>query len=114
MDAADLSASAVRAGILSGGCLLVRHLVPVRRVEELVFGIDRAFEGYDELAASEADVATRWYEPFAPEPKAVYLTRPWLRAGGGVLAADSPRVMFELCEALAETRTRVGHHRLPR
>jgi hypothetical protein len=103
VDAADLSASAVRAGILSGGCLLVQNLVRPDRVRELVFDIDRVFDGYDASIAGAGAGATMWYEPFAPEPKAVYLTRPWLREGGGVLAADSPRMMFDLCETLAET-----------
>ena len=71
----EVTPGLVRNGILRHGSVLVRGLVPAHRVEALVFGIDQAVEGYDESAARDAD-ATRWYEPFAPEPKAVYLTRP--------------------------------------
>jgi hypothetical protein len=100
--ARDLSAATVRAGILSGGCLLVERLVSRARVHELTAAIDRAFDGYDASAAGDSHAASA-YEPFAPEPKALHILRPWLRTAGGVMAADSPRMMFELTETLGDT-----------
>lgn len=40
----QLSGAAVRAGIIAGGCLLVRGLVPPEEIDVIRDGIDRAFE----------------------------------------------------------------------
>jgi hypothetical protein len=96
--AADLTPGLLRAGILRDGCLLVRGLVP--REDALAFAdlIDRAFA---ERERGEA-AAEGYYEEFAPHPRFHPVAeRPWIKEGGGVLAADSPLLTFRMLELFA-------------
>ena len=64
---AELTPEAVRAGIASGGCLMVPGLVPRHLVDRLVDDIDHAIEGYDAHAAgAPVSDTTPWFEPFRP------------------------------------------------
>ena len=101
--AADgLSAEVLGSAMTNHGSLMVRGLVGPDQVRSLVDGIDRAFAGRD--ASGDGSAAAPgvgpWYVPFGPE--AGYagkpLDREWVREGGGVWAADSPRMMFELLD----------------
>ena len=89
----DLSASAVRAGILESGCLLVRGIVDTDLANRLAEGIEAAFQDREaKVAGNEVDGSV--YEEFNPEPGHVALDeRPWIAMGGGVLAVDSPTVL---------------------
>jgi hypothetical protein len=105
---ADLDLEALRAGLATGGCLLVPGLLPPATVAELVAGIDRALAAFDASTEKRAEPADRaWYRPFQPaEGVAAYRVggrRGWVRAAGGVWTADSPRMLFRLIEVLRET-----------
>jgi hypothetical protein len=96
---ADLSPEMLRAAILRDGCMLICGLIDRDLAERLAAGIDRSFE----VRAGEADPshADGYYEEFAlgrPDP-GLEAMRPWIQAGGGVLAADAPRLAFEMFEA---------------
>src|SRR4029077_19455103 len=92
-----LTADALRAGIRRHGCLLVRGLVPRARVERLSAAIDRAFAACGAARACRAIPERRaWYAPVERVPKDA--SRAWVRAGQGVLVADSPRAFFEFME----------------
>ncbi len=94
----ELTPELLRAGMLRDGCLLVRGVVPEQDAERMAEDIDRAFE---ERAAlwDGGSVADPNYEEFGPEPPYQPLEeRTWIRDGGGVLAADSPRTMFDLMD----------------
>jgi hypothetical protein len=98
IDAADVTPELLRAGILRDGCLLVRGLVD--RDEALRFAgqIDRAFAAREEAQAGGTP-PEGYYEELEPEPGfAVASVRPWIQEGGGVLAADSPLLSFEMLE----------------
>jgi hypothetical protein len=99
--AADLTPGLVRAGILRDGCLLVRGLVD--RDEALAFGaqIDRAFAERERHEAGEP-AAPGYYEEFVAHERYADIYRPWIKAGGGVLAADSPMLSFEMMELFAK------------
>ena len=100
----DLTPGVLRAGILRGGCVLVRGLVSRQRAERLARDIDRCFT---ERARhdSERSFDPRYYTPFEHDPRrGVRLLREWIKEGGGVLAVDSPRISFEMSEALREAR----------
>ena len=88
---AELTPGLLRAGILRDGCLLVRGLVGREEALELAAEIDRAFA---ERAAFDAgrDPAAGYYEEFAPETPFEVAVRPWVKQGGGILAADSPKL----------------------
>jgi hypothetical protein len=103
----ELSPDVVTSSILGAGSLLVRKLIPAATVNQLVEGIDRALAAYD--AADNGCLSaedSRWFEEFRPAPHQQKWTpsiaRKWLRSSGGVFAADSPPVLFDLLEAVNE------------
>ena len=61
-------------------------------------GIDRAFSVRERLAPGEQD-PEGYYDELLPEPPFEIAGREWVQEGGGVLAADSPRLFFEMVEA---------------
>jgi hypothetical protein len=92
---AELTPGLLRAGILRDGCLLVRGLVP--RDDAVAFAglIDRAFAERER----GAQAAAGYYEEFEPHPRFNPVAeRPWIKEGGGVLAADSPLLSFRMLE----------------
>ena len=97
----DLTPELLRAAILRDGCLLVRGLVDQDDALSLAEGIDRAFA--ERVARASGDSATvDYYEEFQPEPPFVVSEREWVEEGGGVLAADSPRLMSEMLVAFEQ------------
>ncbi len=98
-----LSAVTLRAGILEGGCVLVRGLLTPERIERTIAGIDRSFAARD-VAQSGGAAEPGWYEPLTLGGGAYNLERQrqWVTSAGGVWTADSPRVTFELIELFAE------------
>jgi hypothetical protein len=99
LPAAALTPETLRAGIRRHGCVWVRGLVPPPRVEHLRDAIDRAFAAADATDAGRAGVDTRvWYDELERVPKDA--SRSWVRAGKGVLAADSPRAFFAFLEMI--------------
>ncbi|MGI9184457.1 MAG: hypothetical protein DLM59_17850 [Pseudonocardiales bacterium] len=95
---ASLTPGLLRAGILRDGCLLVRGLIDRSAALRFAGEIETAFaerERFDE--AGEA--APGYYEEFTPDSRFdPYLGRPWIKMGGGVYAADSPRLSFQMIE----------------
>jgi len=96
--AADVTPGVLRAAILRDGCALVRGLVAREDAEAFALDIDRAFAERDH-ADDGGEAAPGWYEEFATHPRFNPVTeRPWIKEGGGVLAADSPHLSFEMLE----------------
>lgn len=108
VDGTDLGPELLRRAILEHGSLHVRGAVPDDRVEQLMKGIDRAIEARDDFeAGAAADQTTPWFEPFRPHSSYPSIMnrqlgnrRQWVREAGGVWAADSPRMLFELFDTL--------------
>jgi hypothetical protein len=108
----ELSASVVRAAILGHGSLLVRGAVDPTHARNLADGIDKCYEASDAWSASrDASVRPRspWWTRFEPQGDKEELAkswvpgiRNWVRAGGGVLLCDSPRMQFELLDLYRE------------
>ena len=96
----ELTTETMRAGILGGGSLLVRGLLPADRAARLKRGIDRCFEQRDAfLAGASPAETTPWFDPFAPSPAYPLdpVQRNRMKAGGhAAWAPDSPRMLFEL------------------
>jgi Phytanoyl-CoA dioxygenase (PhyH) len=100
IDAGDVTPELLRAGILRHGCLLVRGLVArddaVRFAEE----IERSYEERDRHDEHEP-FSDRYYSEFMPDPRRRQdLARGWIKAGGGLLAVDSPLLSSEMRELL--------------
>lgn len=112
---AGLTAATVRAAILSRGSLIVRGAVDPERAQALAESIDQSFcaadagtagpsSGHDPdsrgrgLPSGDAAL-TAWWSMLDLEPEAaIVLGRKWVRAGGGVLICDSPRMLFEVLD----------------
>jgi hypothetical protein len=94
----DVTPELLRAGILRDGSLLVRGLVGRDEALRMADEIDRAFVERDAYLEG-GSAAEGYYEEFqAHERFRAPMSRPWIKQGGGVLAADSPRLMFEMLE----------------
>lgn len=103
LDAADLTAAAVRARMLRFGHALVRGLFDQDRVAAFVDGIDRAIAARAAGPDSPEARATGWFRTLPlPREEIALLGRHWVGASGGVLALDSPTLLFRLLEAYEE------------
>ena len=88
----------IRAGILRDGCLLVRGMVDRDAALAMAEDIDRAFEARDAVQGG-GDGDPRYYSEFMPAPAfRASLGREWIEGGGGLWAADSPRLLFEMLD----------------
>jgi hypothetical protein len=104
IEARNVTPELLRAGILRDGCLLVRGLVDRAQALRFASEIDRAFEERERHDAGES-VAEGYYEEFVLHPPFdPYLGRPWIKMGGGVYAADSPMLSFEMNEIFQAAR----------
>ena len=78
--------------------------------ESLARGIDRAPRRRSTRSAGGAGVedTSPWYRAVRRRGTGTYRVggrRKWVRASGAVWTVDSPRMLFQLCELLEETRT---------
>src|SRR4051812_1882469 len=95
----DVTPELLRAAILRDGCMLIRGVVERERALQLAGEIDEVFAQrnlYDENRPTGGDL----YEPIFPEEPYEVGERPWIKEGGGVLAADSPPLLFEMLDTL--------------
>jgi hypothetical protein len=93
----ELTLEVARSAILLHGCLLVRGLISNAAAERLVEDIDRTFDAKrtHDLAGPTAETAP-WYTPFiGAEDVWNDIDRAAVEAHDGVLAADSPRTLFD-------------------
>ena len=94
---ADLTPELLRAGMLRDGSVLVRGLVDRDEALRMAADIDRSFE--DRAVLQDGGVVEDpYYEEFEPDWGFGLAERQWVRDGGGVLAADCPKVMFDLID----------------
>ncbi len=99
--ASEISAEALRSGIVNHGALIVRGLVPPPRVELLINDIDRTFVERDAFFdGAPVDQTAPWYVPFEASsgPGRIEPIRKFVRDGGGVLTVESPRAMFDVLD----------------
>ena len=99
----QLSAATVGGAIRHHGCLIVRGLLAEGRalsllgmVEHALAARDRAVDGVSEPGDDD------WYRPFEPGRSETRRERHWVRDTGGMLTADSPVIMCEVLDALAD------------
>jgi hypothetical protein len=100
----ELTPGLVRAGILRDGCVLVRGLVARERALALAKEIKRAFAERERQAAGRSS-AEGYYEEFAPSSHyGAVVGRGWIEQGGGLLAADAPKLNFAMMEMFRSVR----------
>ena len=102
---AELDADTVRRNILSHGSLCVRGLLDDHHVESFIAGIDRALalraDGPAAGLTRHRDQSWLAALPL-PRPEAQSLGRHWVAASGGILAADTPRLLHQLLETYTD------------
>jgi hypothetical protein len=92
----ELTPELLRAAILGHGALLIRGLVSADDSDRLREGIERAYEAR-EARLEGGDPNDGYYEEFNADADGPVRGRGFVRSGG-VWAADSPRLMFEMLE----------------
>jgi hypothetical protein len=104
-DLRDLDLATLRCGLARHGCVWVRELIPPDRAAALARGVDRALDAFDECESTGAAAASPWYVPFPTTDAGQFgwRRRGWVRASGGLWAADSPRLLFELLALVEDT-----------
>lgn len=100
-----LSASMLAQGIQGHGALIVRGLLSSAQISTMTAAIDSAIKAADVEPDSRDEEQQAWFTPLQPCPEGgeQKIARKWVRDGGGVLAADSPRGFFKLIETLGQS-----------
>ncbi|HET6832087.1 MAG TPA: hypothetical protein VFH44_12145 [Solirubrobacterales bacterium] len=102
---AELTPELLRGAMLQSGALLIRGLMDPAKAERLAAGIDHSFEIRKQVQGGATD-ADGYYDELDPEAPFIIGERSWIEEGGGVLAVDSPRLMFDMLEAFEEAGLR--------
>jgi hypothetical protein len=101
---AELTPELLRGAMLEHGSLLIRGLMDPAKAERMAADIDRAFEVRKQVqAGGDGD---GYYDELEPEPPFIIGERSWIEEGGGVLAVDSPRLLFGMLEAFEDAGLR--------
>lgn len=101
ISAEHLSASTLADGIFHHGALLVRGLMSEGHAEQMAHGVRRALDACQAWHRGELQsLDPRWYTRIQlTDDSDLAEARVWVEeGGGGVWAADSPRMLFELTE----------------
>jgi len=96
-----LSPELVRAAILRSGCLLVRGMVDPDVALQFGEGIERALRAREAQRSSPESPEAGddgFFEAFEAKEQYDLASRMWVNEAGGVWAADSPRLAFEMLE----------------
>jgi hypothetical protein len=99
----ELTGAILGGAIVNHGCLIVRGLADPQEAAQLCRSIDRAFDACDARnSGTPLEETAPWFVPFNPKPEYPLTVgeRWWVRNGGGVWTADSPRLMFEVLDLL--------------
>lgn len=98
IDATELNVANARAGVFRHGSLIIRNLLSPSDVEILASSVTSAFDAFDQ--PNNLHEPQSWFTPLKTHNNMGDLDsdRPWVREGGGVLAAESPRALYQLIE----------------
>ena len=96
IDATEVDVAKTRSGVFNHGSLIIRNLLSKDQIELLASSVENAFNAFDNV--SQSDQTISWFSPLKTHKNMGGLDddRPWVREGGGVLAAESPRALFNL------------------
>jgi len=104
----ELTPENLRAAMLKYGCLKVIGVMDEQTATSLAGDIDHAFAIRQRLSDGKEVDPTRIYEELEPrDPYQVqYVERHWVALAGGLLAADSPKMFFEMVDSLEQAGLR--------
>ena len=112
VDRSELTVDKLRSAIFNNGSLIVRNLISTNEAQSAVADIETTFEKYDAaMVGQPLEDSAPWFVPFmssnnlgttefsawSPDDRG---SRHWVREGGGILAADSPRSFAHLVALL--------------
>ena len=112
VDRGEFNARNLRSAIFNNGSLIVRNLISTAEAQAVIMNIDYAIENYDAAVRGEPlEDSAPWYVPFKSSthlPENEFsswnaddrLSRHWVREGGGIFAAESPRTFENLTSLL--------------
>lgn len=104
LTAAQLDLEHLGGGITHHGALIVRGLFSSQEASYFAAGIDTAMAARDASAQGDSTDES-WHMRFPlPDHSSLAMTRPWLQSVGGLLLADSPRMLFDLLESFKRKR----------
>jgi hypothetical protein len=105
IDANQLNAVTLSAGIRCHGALLVRGLLQESGALELAKGVEQALSGCEAWnAGGMGRLDSPWYARLPlPDDCELAPARVWVESAGGVWAADSPHMLQKLIEYFAST-----------
>jgi hypothetical protein len=100
IDASQLDATTLAAGIRLHGALLVRGLLQEPKALQLAAGIQQTLDACDEWHRNgQPAFSSPWYTRLPlPEKGGLAPARFWVEGACGVWTADSPRMLLELAE----------------
>jgi hypothetical protein len=105
---AQLTPDLLGGALLHHGCLLVRGLISESKVEPLINDTNMAFEACRAHGRGTPVSETRpWFVPLEPDPGYARLDdaqRRFHADAGAVLAAESPRALFDIVDAYEQSR----------
>ncbi len=102
---AELTPETLRAAFLEAGCLLVRDVMDDDKALQLAADIDHSFEVRKERGYGNPD-PDGFYDEMRPEDPFKIAERDWIEEGGGVLAADSPKMLFDMLDTFERANLR--------
>lgn len=102
IQAAQLDAHVLAAGIRNHGALLVRGLFAADTAQRMADGVEHAISACQAWhAAGQGEFPGSWYSRLAlPGDCQLAVARPWVEGDGGVWMADSPRMLYEFTQLL--------------
>jgi hypothetical protein len=108
VERSDLDGDVARRNVVRHGSVRVDNLLGRSQVEHLIAGIDRALEV---RASAEPESDQAWFAPLPlPREEAATLGRNFVADSGGVLAADSPKLLDQLLEVFEAAGVREVVH----
>ncbi|MDQ2700510.1 MAG: hypothetical protein M3Y23_04185 [Actinomycetota bacterium] len=102
----QLTPELLRAAILDSGCLLVRGLMDRETALGLAGDIEKSFATRIDLKGSDRRDPQGFYDELEPEKPYEVQKRDWIEEGGGVLAADSPKMFFDMLDSFERVKLR--------
>ncbi|CAN5585641.1 hypothetical protein BH10ACT11_BH10ACT11_11020 [soil metagenome] len=105
INASELTGEVLRGAILEAGALLVRGLIDRDRAVGMAEDIERAVVARQELRDGGTD-ELGLYDEIETDAGFPITVRDWVEEGGGLLAVDSPRLLFDMLESFSEVGMR--------
>jgi hypothetical protein len=102
VDAKELDVAKAQSAVFNRGSLIIRNLLAENQYKLLAQSVEKAFEAFDH--PDQLVEPQSWFTCLKTQQgdDGIEFDRPWVRSGGGVLAAESPRALYNLVNIFHE------------